>query len=148
MDSQIEPSALPPGSDSGGRTRVLCVDDSPPMTAALCKLIAMQPDLEDAGVLHRAEDLVEEVLRRRVSVVVLDLSMPGEDPLQAIRDLAKRVPTCRVIAFSGHDDAQTRASAITAGAAELVSKVAKPGVLVQTIRRVSAGGARTTTGRW
>jgi two-component system response regulator DesR len=130
-------------SDRGVRTRVLCIDDSRDLTDALARLVAMQPDMEDAGVLNSADGLIAEVMERRATVIVMDLTMPGVAPLVAIRELSDKVPTCRVIAFSGYDDAETRQFARQAGAAELVSKIAPGGALLQAIRRVAAGIPRS-----
>ena len=144
MNSRNKAATPPRRSDQRGRTRVLCVDDSLGVTEALRMLIEMEPDLEVAGILHCADDLVGHVRRLQAAVVVLDLSMPGLDPLQAIRDLASRVPVCRVIAFSGYPDPDTRAAALAAGAADFMSKGAPLENLAQTIRRVcpttTAGG--------
>jgi len=104
----------------------------------LARLIRDQPDLEDAGVLDRAEGLVDEVLGQRADVVVLDLTMPGPDPMGAIRALALRVPSCRVIAFSGYDDPEMKDEVRCAGAWGLVSKNGQPADIIRAIR--SAGG--------
>ncbi|CAN5679367.1 hypothetical protein BH11PLA1_BH11PLA1_20280 [soil metagenome] len=119
------------------RTRVLCVDDSPDMADVLARLVRAQPDFEVAGTLGSAEGLMDEVARRRVDVVVLDLTMPGPDPISAIRALAESTPGCRVIAYSGYDDAETRAAVRAAGACELVSKTGDPTDLIRAIRRAA-----------
>lgn len=130
MERPVKPVTL----HTQSRTRVLCVDDSHDLTAALAKLIGTQADLESAGSLHSADNLVCEVIERQAHVVVLDLGMPGVDPLDAIRELKTRVPPCAVIAFSGSDDQDTIELVKKAGACELVSKIAQAGVLLRTIR--------------
>ncbi|MEX2219648.1 MAG: response regulator transcription factor [Phycisphaerales bacterium] len=121
--------------------RILCVDDSADIAELLSRLIRREPDLEDAGALQSADGLVDEVVRRRADVVVLDLSMPGPEPLEAIRALTVSAPLCRVIAYSGHDDPETKEAVRGAGASELVSKNGEPGDIIRAIRRaVNAGG--------
>jgi len=115
----------------------MCVDDSPDLTDMMTWAIRQEPDLEDAGAMGSAEGIVEEVIRRRVDIVILDLTMPGPDPLGAISALADGAPLCRVIAFSGHDDPETREAARIAGAWELVSKHGEPNDVMQAIRRVA-----------
>jgi len=66
--------------------------------------------------------------------VVLDLTMPGPDPVEAIRVLAERAPSCRVIAFSGYDDPETKDEVCRAGAWGLVSKHGEPRDLLRAIR--------------
>ncbi|MDZ4830020.1 MAG: response regulator transcription factor [Phycisphaerae bacterium] len=146
----VTPSRSPVRSDGDAnqpvpatpRTRVLCVDDSADMSEMLALFIRRQPDMEDAGVLGSAEGIVDEVIRCRAAVVVLDLTMPGPSPLEAIRELRNQVPSCRVIAFSGYDDQDTRESAQRAGAWELVSKHGDLSDILKAIRRVVDQEAR------
>ena len=133
-DSQLPAAA-------GPRTRVLCVDDSPDMADMLERLIGSAADMVSVGTLGNAVRICEEVISRRADVVVLDLTMPGPDPLAAIALLAERAPLCRVIAFSGYDDRATREAARRAGAWELVSKSGEPTDIVCAIRRVASGPA-------
>jgi DNA-binding NarL/FixJ family response regulator len=66
---------------------------------------------------------------------MLDLVMPGPPPLEAIRGVLARAPACRVLVFSGYDDAETRGQALAAGAHDLVSKNLSPREIVEAIRR-------------
>src|SRR5688572_8706926 len=90
------------------RARVLLVDDSRDMVDMMSRLIGSQPDMESVGALGSAEGIVDEVIRRGAEIVVLDLTMPGPPALGAIGALAASAPSCRVIAFSGYDDPETR----------------------------------------
>jgi DNA-binding NarL/FixJ family response regulator len=120
------------------RTRVLCVDDSADIGRMVTRFIRAQPDMESVGTLDSAEGLVNECIQRRPDILVLDLTMPGPDPLGAIRALTARLPSCRVIAYSGHDDQQTSDQVFGAGAWELVSKNGEPDGIITAIRRVAA----------
>lgn len=91
------------------------------------------------GVLDSADALIERVLEARPDVVLLDLTMPGKDPLMAIRELAVAAPWCRVLAFSGYDDDERMMNIAAAGAWGLVSKDADPTRVTKAIRRVAAG---------
>ena len=129
------------------RTRVLCVDDAPDITEMLARLVRREPDLEDAGALDSAEGIAEEVVRRRVDVVVLDLNMPGPSPIEAIPAIAARAPSVRVIVYSGYDDPATRAAVRRAGASEVVSKNAEPADLIRAIRRVAGTLSQSLSAR-
>ena len=124
--------------------RVLCVDDSADICAILERLIRRDPDLESVGTLCSTRGIVDEAIKRAADVVVLDLTMPSPeadlDPMDAIRELARRAPACRVIAFSGHDDAETRDEVHRAGAWGLVSKHGEPREIIEVVRRVGRNG--------
>ncbi len=121
--------------------RVLWVDDSPDLLGAYTRLVQRTPGLEMIGTLERADDLVAESARLAPDVVVIDLTMPGKEPLSAVSELSGKLPNIRSIVFSGYDDAETVRSAANAGAWGLVPKLKDglPGDVLGTIRRVIQG---------
>jgi len=124
------------------RIRTLYVDDSPDLVRLYTMLIGRESDLECAGSLPSADQLVEEVVRTKPDVVILDLTMPGRDPLEAVRELAVVAPAVRVIAFSGHDDDDTIDAVFKAGAWDMVSKNEDPYEVLAAIRRTAAAASR------
>ena len=118
--------------------RVLVVDDNPLVGEALAQVIAITPGLESAGLVARADHLAAEAADRRADVVVLDLRMPGRDPLAALTDFAATHPEVRVIASSGEDDEALADAAIAAGAWAFVAKTGGGGPILAAIRRVAA----------
>lgn len=122
-------------------TRVLCVDDNPDMTAAMRMLIDTEPRMECVGCLSSADRLVHELRRLRPDVVLLDATMPGKDPLQAISEIAAEFPAIRTIVLSGHDDPAFIERAGSAGARGCLSKRDEPGTILRAVREVAAGNA-------
>lgn len=121
--------------------RVLWVDDSPDLLRVYAKLLERTSDLTMCGTLGSADDLVAEAERLAPDVVVLDLTMPGRNPLSALSELSGVQPGVRTIVFSGYDDEATVRGAADAGAWGLVSKVSQgePGDVVGAIRQVARG---------
>jgi DNA-binding NarL/FixJ family response regulator len=128
--------------------RVLCIDDSPDITEMLGRCIERQPDMESVGSLSSANNLRSALDKLRPDVVLLDISMPGDDPLTALRGLtdgdvknrpALPIPVVRVIVFSGHSDKQSMDRAADAGAWGYVSKDAPIPVILDAIRSVARG---------
>ena len=93
--------------------------------------------MENLGVLSNTDGVVDVVAQKKAEVLVLDLSIPGPPPLQAIEAVTRAVPTCRVLAYTGHDDPGTRVQAQAAGACDLVSKRGDPDDIIHAIRRAS-----------
>jgi len=116
------------------KPRVLCVDDSPDLAFMVSRMVRSQTDLEDAGTLPNVDDVVSAVERCGATVVVMDLTMPGRPPLDAIRELRARFAWCKVIAYSGYDDAATVDGALRAGAWAVVSKHSEFADLLIAIR--------------
>lgn len=120
--------------------RVLCVDDSPELTRAWERYWRRQGDLLPVGSRDRADHLVEAVRQTGAQVVVLDLTMAGRDPLDALRELSFVAPHVRVIVCSGHSDPSVIASAMDAGAWRYVDKADEPHLMLDAIRAAARGG--------
>lgn len=116
--------------------RVLCVDDSQDVGDVLLRMVGREAGLESAGQVTTAGGLVETVHERRADLVLLDLTMPGCDPLAELERLSASGSACKVLVMSGYDDPGTVEAARRAGAAGFVSKAAEPSRLMGAVRRV------------
>lgn len=123
----------------GEPIRVLCADDNAIIAMAIEAAVEDEPDLASAGIVHNADDLLGIVDRTGAHVVLLDLRMPGRDPLDALAELRDCRPDVRVVVFSGFDDAGSIGRATEAGAWGYVSKDGSTDQVVAAIRRVAAG---------
>jgi DNA-binding NarL/FixJ family response regulator len=119
--------------------KVLCVDDNPDIAMLMEMAVNAQADMQSAGCVHTAEQLQQHVKRTRPDIVVLDLSMPGKDPLEVVQQMGESCPETRVIMYSGYDDLASRDAAIDAGAWGFVSKHNDMDELVNAVRRVAKG---------
>jgi DNA-binding NarL/FixJ family response regulator len=115
---------------------VLVVDDSPDVASMLSAMLALEPDMKVVGTLTDAAALVETARRLRPAVVLLDLTMPGKDPLEALKELnaTEAGADTRVVAYSGHDGPETETAVRAAGAWGLVSKASEPSVVAAAVR--------------
>jgi DNA-binding NarL/FixJ family response regulator len=120
---------------------ILLVDDEPRLLRAWCSLFSDQPGFRLVGTLMCADELARTAEETAPHVVVLDLSMPGLPPLEAIRRLADSSPDVRVIVYSAHNDRGLIQAAFDAGAWGYVDKMANPEDMFSAVRRVAAGEA-------
>lgn len=81
---------------------VLCVEDNPEVAQALKMKLSQDELFLWKGWIPRADDLLEMARRQEPSIVLLDLDMPGRDPLDAADELLRARPATRVVVFSGH----------------------------------------------
>jgi DNA-binding NarL/FixJ family response regulator len=125
--------------------KVLCVEDSEDLATLLRMMIDAEPDMSAVGCLHSADCLVEEVLRSKPDIVLLDLTMPGKDPVQALSELQRCRPETRVIVFSGFDSQDRVNQAVEAGAWGYISKHQEMPEVLSAIRRVAGGEFVLTT---
>lgn len=117
--------------------RVLCVDDSKDLADLVERLLVRSGFFESAGSVQEADELVSVVRERRADVVLLDLTMPGKDPLVACRELAEMEPGCCVVAFSARGDQESLDAATRAGARGMISKCQEPVVIVEALRAIT-----------
>ena len=101
---------------ANGRIRVLCVDDHVVISMAMRATIDASSDMCCVGCIERADMMVETVAELKPDAVLLDLHMPGKEPMAAMRDLIHEHPDVAIIVFSGSDDNETRRTALMAGA--------------------------------
>lgn len=124
---------------STGTIRLLVVDDSPDITDALALTIRGEAGMTLVGTLESADDLIGAIGRLTPSVVLIDLSMGGRPPLEAVREAHARFPEVRAIIYSGYDDPETIDEAVEAGAWGFASKHDDIEKVLRIVRRVAQG---------
>ncbi|MFN0010664.1 MAG: response regulator [Phycisphaerales bacterium] len=82
--------------------RVLCVDDHAVLVEGLKAQFAIHGGIEVVGRLASAARLVEEVVRLRPNLVLLDIEMPGPDAFEMADRLKRAHPEVRVMVLSAH----------------------------------------------
>jgi DNA-binding NarL/FixJ family response regulator len=117
--------------------RLLVVDDDARVRRGLRMRLASEPDVEVVGEAGDGLTALRLAHALRPDVVLMDLLLPVMDGIQAIRELQRSAPACRVVAFSVRDNATTQQEAEMAGAATFVAKQEGPDLLLAVIRRVA-----------
>lgn len=116
------------------KTSVLVVDDSDDLATMLAMLIDCEADLTCVGQLASADALVDTIAEKQPDVVVLDLTMPGRDPLTAMDEAVVRFQGTRFVVLSGHDDPARVQDATRRGASGYVAKSADVDRILAAIR--------------
>jgi DNA-binding NarL/FixJ family response regulator len=121
------------------RIRVLSVDDHAFLAEGLRARLAMEPDMEVVGHAPKAEGLVALVRQLGVTVVLLDIEMPGPDPFEAVADLRRRCPEVRTIILSAYVRDRYVDATVKAGAWGYLAKSDEPDAIIRSIREVATG---------
>ncbi|MDL5159985.1 response regulator [Actinomycetospora termitidis] len=117
--------------------RVLVVDDEPMVCAHLRTILDASADLEVVGTAGDGAEAVEQAVRHRPDVVLLDLRMPGVDGFAALPELVDAGSRVVVLTTFDADDAVLRA--LGGGASGFLLKSTEPADLVRLVR-VAADG--------
>jgi DNA-binding NarL/FixJ family response regulator len=120
--------------------KVFLVDDHMVVREGLKTLITAQPDMEVVGEAGDGEAAWEQVQISKPDVVIMDISMPGVNGIQATERLRQRSPEVKVLVLSVHDDTSYLRQMLAVGAAGYILKHTAADALIQAIRIVAAGG--------
>lgn len=124
--------------------RVLLADDHTIVRTGLKQLLHQEPDIKVAEEAASGEEVLARMSARKYDVVVLDISMPGQGGLEALKQLKASYPSQPVLILSMHPEEQYAVRAMRSGASGYLTKSGAPEELATAIRRVAAGGKYIT----
>ena len=113
---------------------ILIVDDNAYIRRGLCKLFKPEPDFEVSGEAENGKEAIAKALELRPDLIVLDLSMPVMNGVDAARELKRLMPTVPLIMYSAFGDEFAEQQARLIGISELVSKSQPAAILVNKAR--------------
>jgi two-component system, chemotaxis family, chemotaxis protein CheY len=112
----------------------LIVDDSAYIRHVLCEAFKKKSDLKVCGEAGNGKEAIEKAQELRPDLIVLDLSMPVMNGLDAARMLKQRMPAVPLVMFSEYSNVFSEQEARTAGISVLVSKSEHVSVVVEKAR--------------
>jgi DNA-binding NarL/FixJ family response regulator len=118
---------------------VLVVDDHALMRSGLAGMIAGTPDMRVVGAAADGAEALEQVARLAPHVVLMDLSMPVMDGVEATRRITAEHPGIEVLVLTSFSDQQRVMEALDAGAGGYVLKDTEPADLLAAIRSTARG---------
>jgi DNA-binding NarL/FixJ family response regulator len=113
---------------------VLIVDDNEIIRRGLRELFTSEQDFDVCGEAENGQEAIEKAQELHPDLVVLDLSMPVMNGVDAARILRKLMPSVPLIVFSEHSEVFSEEEARSAGVSALVSKSDHVSVLVSKAR--------------
>ena len=122
------------------RTRVLIADDHTIVRQGLRAILKGVRDIEVVGEAADGREAVRKVVALRPQIVVLDISMPRMNGLEATERIVRESPRTRVIALTMHSSEEYVYSLLKAGARAFLLKESASSELVEAIRAVRSGG--------
>ena len=126
--------------------RVLLADDHPIFRAGVRSLMDSQLSAEVVAEVEDGAGAVEVALAEKPDVVVIDVSMPGMNGLEATLHITGENPRTKVLCLSMHSDPRFADAALRSGAHGYLIKECAPEELVGAIRAVVAGGIYVSPG--
>ena len=115
---------------------VLIADDQEIIREVLCDLFDSQEDFEVCGEAENGMEAVEMAQMLQPDVILLDLSMPVMNGIEAACALKRLMPMVPIIVFSEYGDVLSQRETRSSGISAVVSKTAQISVLLDKARAV------------
>ena len=119
---------------------ILLVDDHPLLLEGLERLINAGPGIRVCGMAGDVQQALKMVESGKPDLIVTDLTLPGRNGLELIKDLAATHPEIPIIVLSMHDEMIYAERVLRAGGRGYVMKDTPPECLLEAIRAVLGGG--------
>ena len=120
--------------------RVIVAEDHTIVREGIKQLIGLGKDMQVIGEAGNGQQLLDLLRQTPCDVVLLDISMPGVNGLEAIPRIRAMSEPPAILVLSMHDEAQMAARALKVGAAGYATKDSDPALLLTAVRKVAAGG--------
>jgi len=119
--------------------RVLIAEDHAMVRAGLAELLGNRDDVEVVGEAANGEEAVDRATRLQPDVVLMDLSMPEVDGIEATRRISEAVPKAHVVVLTSFSDRERILEALDAGAVGYLLKDLEPEELHRGILAAARG---------
>ncbi len=118
---------------------VVIADDHAIVRHGLREILNSESDIRTVAEASTGQEVLDIIRADHVDVVVLDITMPGRNGLEILKEVRKSHPRLAVIMLSMHPMDQYGVRVIKAGAAAYISKESAPEELVNAIRTAYRG---------
>ncbi len=123
------------------KLKILIAEDHKTVREGVKLLVNAQPDMEVIGEADNGEDAIADAKRLDPDVIIMDISMPHVNGLQAAKRIRASCPRIKILTLTRHTDDGYLQQLIAAGANGYVLKQSAPSELIKAIRTVADGNA-------
>lgn len=121
------------------KIRVLIADDHEIVADGIKAIISKDEKIEVLGMVNNGRDVITTALAVQPDIIIMDVSMPELNGVDATREILKQLPDIRVIALSMYRESQFINGMIDAGARAYILKASAPKELISAIKMVHKG---------
>jgi DNA-binding NarL/FixJ family response regulator len=113
--------------------RVVLADDHEIVRKGIRAIVDRHPPWTVCGEAENGQQAIDLVLELKPDLVVLDLSMPVMNGLQAAAKIRRLAPSTKILILSMHDSPQVEHQALAVGADAFLAKGASPDTFIRTV---------------
>ena len=119
--------------------RIVIADDHALVRAGMRALLSQDPEFEIVGEVENGRDAVRVAGELKPDIVLMDLTMPGMNGMEAILNIKLRYPAMRILVLTLHKTEEFVLASLRAGADGYILKEATPSELRLAVRTVAGG---------
>ena len=119
---------------------VLIADDHTVVRQGLKQILSADKQMSVVAEATNGIEVLRALERARVDVLILDVTMPGKNGLDTLKEVKRNYPALPVLVLSMHPEDQFAIRMLRAGASGYITKESAPEELVEALRKVCSGG--------
>lgn len=119
--------------------KILIADDHAVVRKGLKQILAETSDIIATDEAINGQEVLEKIRKNDYDIVMLDISMPGRNGLDILKQVKNEKPEMSVLILSMHPEEQYAVRALKAGASGYLTKDSAPDELILAIRKISQG---------
>jgi DNA-binding NarL/FixJ family response regulator len=131
----VEPASLP----APAKVRILIAEDHTVLAQALGTMLSFEKAFEVVGTVPSGDEAIAVCLTSKPDVVLMDYKLRGLNGIEATKEIARLVPSTKVLILSMFDNQETVIGAVAAGAAGFLPKNVDREELVRAIHAIAEG---------
>jgi two-component system, NarL family, invasion response regulator UvrY len=120
--------------------KILVADDHAVVRAGLKQFVSDTTDIIVSGEASDGKEALKKSLEEDYDIVLLDITMPGMNGLDVLKQLKSQKPGLKVLVLTIHPEEQYAMRVLKAGASGYLTKESAPQELISAIRKVASGG--------
>ncbi|MGX5173258.1 response regulator [Aliikangiella sp. IMCC44653] len=120
--------------------RVFLADDHTIVRQGLVSLLASDAECSVVGEASNGIEALEKILQLNPQVAVLDIAMPGLNGMEVVKRLSDKLPNCKVLVLTMHEEEEYVIHMVKAGACGYLVKDSAAQELIEAVKTIASGG--------
>jgi len=120
--------------------KVFIADDHAVVRSGIKQILSEESDIKVVGEASNTDEIMKHLYDQNWDILILDITMPGQNGLDAIMEIKQRKPDLKILILTMHSEEEVAIRALKTGASGFLNKDSVPGELIKAVKKVYEGG--------